>query len=151
MEYEISKLDKTIIKMLIKNTRITVREIAAQTGISEPTVKKKITGMLERGIIKQFTCNIDMAKFGYNISFITMVRIFNATNSETIARKLMKINEVYSVDTITGEYDLILRGYSKNQEDLYNVLTKIQFVAGIEHLFTNIIIQSMGTKTVVPA
>jgi len=150
MESEISRVDKTIIKMLIKNSRITVREIAGKTGISEPTVRKKITGMLEHGIIKQFTCNIDMAKFGYNISFITMVRIFNATNSGKIARVLMKINEVYSVDMITGEYDLIVRGYSKNQEDLYNILSKIQFVEGIEHLFTNIIIQSMGTKTVVP-
>lgn len=150
MEYEISRLDKTIIKLLIKNSRITIREIANETRISQPTVKKKIMGMLERGIIEQFACNIDMEKFGYTLSFITMVRIDNATNSEKIAKKLMKINEVYSVDMITGEYDLILRGYSKNQVDLYNILSKIQFVEGIDHLFTTIIIKSMGTKTVIP-
>ena len=32
------------------------------------------------------------------LSFITMVRIVNANNSEKIAKKLMKIGEIYSVD-----------------------------------------------------
>jgi DNA-binding Lrp family transcriptional regulator len=150
MDAEISKVDRTIIKILIRNSRTTVREISRETGISEPTVKKKIAGMLEHGVIEEFACNINMAKFGYHLSFITMVRIVNANNSEKIAKKLMKIGEIYSVDMITGEYDLILRGYSKDQADLYNILSKIQFVEGIDHLFTNIIIKSMGTKTVVP-
>ncbi len=79
-----------------------------------------------------------------------MVRVINANNSETIAKKIMKIKEIYSVDMITGEYDLILGGYSKDQSDLYNILTRIQFIAGIEHLFTNVIIKSMGTKIVIP-
>jgi Transcriptional regulators len=107
-------------------------------------VKKKIAGMIEHGIIEEFACNINMAKFGYHLSFITMVRIVNANNSEKIAKKLMKISEIYSVDMITGEYDLILRGYSKDQADLYNILSKIQFVEGIDHLFTNIIIKIYG-------
>ena len=79
-----------------------------------------------------------------------MVRIVNANNSEKIAHKLMKIKEISSVDMITGEYDLLLRGYSKNQTDLYNILSKIQFVEGIDHLFTNIVIKSLGNKIVVP-
>ena len=58
--------------------------------------------MLEHGVIEEFACNINMAKFGYYLSFITMVRIVNANNSEKIAKKLMKIGEIYSVDMITG-------------------------------------------------
>jgi DNA-binding Lrp family transcriptional regulator len=150
MDAEISKIDRNIIKILIRNSRTTVREISKETGVSQPTVKKRIVKMMDSGIIEQFACQIDMGKFGYNLSFITMVRIVNANNSEKIAKKLMKIKEVYSVDMITGEYDLLLRGYSKDQLDLYNILSKIQFIEGIDHLFTNIIIKSMGTKTVAP-
>ncbi|KPV47690.1 hypothetical protein SE19_00025 [Acidiplasma aeolicum] len=106
--------------------------------------------MLDSGIIQNFACNIDMAKFGYNLTFITMVRIVNANNSEKIAYKLMKISSISSVDMITGEYDLILRGYAKNQDDLYYILSKIQSIEGIDHLFTNIVIKSLGNKTVIP-
>ncbi len=150
MQSEISTVDRSIIKLLVGNSRITVREISREIGISQPTVKKRIKHMVDFGIIENFVCNIDMARFGYNLSFITMVRIVNANNSEKIAHKLMKIKEISSVDMITGEYDLLLRGYSKNQADLYNILSKIQFVDGIDHLFTNIVIKSMGSKIVVP-
>jgi DNA-binding Lrp family transcriptional regulator len=150
MQIEISTVDRSIIKLLVMNSRITVREISREIAISQPTVKKRIKHMVDSGIIENFVCNIDMARFGYNLSFITMVRIVNANNSEKIAHKLMKIKEISSVDMITGEYDLLLRGYSKNQIDLYNILSKIQFVDGIDHLFTNIVIKSMGNKIVVP-
>ncbi|WP_061951585.1 Lrp/AsnC ligand binding domain-containing protein [Acidiplasma cupricumulans] len=62
----------------------------------------------------------------------------------------MKISSISSVDMITGEYDLILRGYAKNQDDLYYILSKIQSIEGIDHLFTNIVIKSLGNKTVIP-
>ena len=150
MQSEISTVDRLIIKLLVGNSRITVREISREIGISQPTVKKRIKHMVDSGVIENFACNIDMARFGYNLSFITMVRIVNANNSEKIAHKLMKIKEISSVDMITGEYDLLLRGYSKNQADLYNILSKIQFVEGIDHLFTNIVIKSLGNKIVVP-
>ncbi|KJE49969.1 hypothetical protein TZ01_02580 [Acidiplasma sp. MBA-1] len=139
-----------VIKILIRNSRISVKDISRQLGISQPTVKKRITQMLDSGIIQNFACNIDMAKFGYNLTFITMVRIVNANNSEKIAYKLMKISSISSVDMITGEYDLILRGYAKNQDDLYYILSKIQSIEGIDHLFTNIVIKSLGNKTVIP-
>ncbi|MEM0132434.1 MULTISPECIES: Lrp/AsnC family transcriptional regulator [Acidiplasma] len=150
MQHEISSIDRMVIKILIRNSRISVKDISRQLGISQPTVKKRITQMLDSGIIQNFACNIDMAKFGYNLTFITMVRIVNANNSEKIAYKLMKISSISSVDMITGEYDLILRGYAKNQDDLYYILSKIQSIEGIDHLFTNIVIKSLGNKTVIP-
>jgi Lrp/AsnC family transcriptional regulator for asnA, asnC and gidA len=150
METKIQNVDRKIIEVLTKNGRATIREIAAHLNVSQPTVRKRIRYMLENSIIDNFACDINMEKFGYNMSFFSLVKITNATNSEQIAKKLIKIPEIQSVDMITGEYDIIIRAFAKDQKDLYNILTNIQNLEGIEHLFTNIIIKSLGHKTVIP-
>ena len=38
MQSEISTVDRSIIKLLVGNSRITVREISREIGISQPTV-----------------------------------------------------------------------------------------------------------------
>ncbi|WP_084802270.1 MULTISPECIES: AsnC family protein [Acidiplasma] len=41
MQHEISSIDRMVIKILIRNSRISVKDISRQLGISQPTVKKE--------------------------------------------------------------------------------------------------------------
>jgi len=59
---ELDETDKEILNGLIKNGRISYRELAERTGVTPPTVKTRIDQLKEDGVIQGFTVQIDEEK-----------------------------------------------------------------------------------------
>ena len=63
----IDEIDKKILQLLKNNARISLTEIAKKVGLSVMGVKNRISRLEKKGIITNYSVNIDYTKLGYNI------------------------------------------------------------------------------------
>ncbi len=61
-QLKIDERDKKIIEILKENSRAPYNEIAKIIGISDVGVKKRIEKLVDNGIIKKFTIDVDLKK-----------------------------------------------------------------------------------------
>ena len=52
----LDELDQKIIRLLIKNARISYSDIGEETGISRVAVKARIQALEKKGVIEEYTC-----------------------------------------------------------------------------------------------
>src|SRR5512146_2862953 len=102
---------RDILEILESNPRITPKEIATMTGITEAQVASKIKEMEKNGIIRKYKTVIDWEKAGeeyvYAIIEIKVV-LRSRTGYDSIAERIAKFPEVRSVRLISGGHDLSL-------------------------------------------
>lgn len=140
------EIDLKLLSMLVRNGRVTNKEMARNINLSEPATKQRVEKLIKKGYIKGFTARIDHSRLGYTMAFHTMASVKSATHSAEVAQKLMEIPEITSVDSVTGMYDLIIKGRVRDQEHLYQTLKKIQEIEYISHILTMMVIKSLGEK-----
>jgi Lrp/AsnC family leucine-responsive transcriptional regulator len=89
---ELDNLDVKILTHLQSNSRESFQEIARRCLTSVPTVKSRVDRLLELGIIKKFTIDIDNSKLG----IAEAILLVNARPSAVsrIAKELLELEEV---------------------------------------------------------
>ena len=93
----LDELDQKIIRLLIKNARMSYSEIGQQVGISRVAVKMRVQAMEEKGIIEDYTTIINPQKISGAVSCYFEI--------ETEPDALMNVAEILKEnDTITQIY-----------------------------------------------
>ncbi|ARJ15000.1 MULTISPECIES: Lrp/AsnC family transcriptional regulator [Staphylococcus] len=70
-------INEKILNILEKNSRMTINEISKQVNLSAPAVRERINKMVDLGIIKSYTINIDYEKLGYDAEILIEITIKN--------------------------------------------------------------------------
>jgi len=130
-----SELDETdigIINILQKDARKKFTEIGEELGISDATVHLRVRKLEDAGIIKKFTVSIDHSKFDDPFAAYVLVSV-NPGSIDDVANQLMNIEEVKEFHEIYGEFEVILKIYSRNTSSLRDIVTnKIRKIPNIE-------------------
>ena len=102
--------------------------------ISEPstTIYYNIKKLEKKGAIRAYNAVFDYQKIGEGFCAYVLINVSPSeyepdwSKYETgIVAQLAKHREVESVDIITGEWDLILKVRTKDQDEFYNFLGKV--------------------------
>ncbi|RWP85262.1 MAG: Lrp/AsnC family transcriptional regulator, partial [Mesorhizobium sp.] len=67
-------LDRNLLEILVKDARTSLKELAAQVGLSSPSVSERLRRLEERGVIRAFTVEIDPLALGYTLQAIVRIR-----------------------------------------------------------------------------
>jgi DNA-binding Lrp family transcriptional regulator len=78
---DMKNVDHQILCELMKNSRLSDRQLAKIVGVSQPTVTRRRT-MLEKNVIDAYTTIPVWEKLGYEIFAISLVKIKHAVASE---------------------------------------------------------------------
>ena len=126
---------------LTKNGNISVPILSKKLGINASVLYSRIKRLVRKELIKKFTIEIDESLLGINIK--TSVGINRDPKlKEEIHKKLLEIAEVVSLYEVTGRFDIILRVYTKDLEDLHSVvMDKIGNIDGIQNTETFVELQ----------
>ncbi|MFO8015553.1 MAG: Lrp/AsnC family transcriptional regulator [Candidatus Woesearchaeota archaeon] len=103
---KLDEKDHSIIGLLKGNSRLSVREIARETGMRPSTVHQRISKLKSSGIIERFTLKLDNKAVGEN--FIVFMLI-SGKPTEYVGEKLLAHPNIKEVFGITGEYDMIFK------------------------------------------
>ncbi len=126
---------------LTKNGNISVPVLSKKLGINASVLYSRIKRLVRKELIKKFTIEIDESLLGINVK--TSVGINRDPKlKEEIHKKLLEIVEVVSLYEVTGRFDIILRVYTKDLEDLHSVvMDKIGNIDGIQNTETFVELQ----------
>lgn len=113
---KIDQVDKQILQILQEDGRTPFTEIAHQLGLSEGTIRSRITRLLQDGVF-QFVIHPDPEKLGLHVqAIIGLTTKLGLQNN--VAEELSKFPEVRFVGAFSGKHDLILQACFHNNDEL---------------------------------
>jgi Lrp/AsnC family transcriptional regulator for asnA, asnC and gidA len=137
------ELDRNLLQALNREGRVSFRELAHQFDVSSQTISDRIAKMTEKGIIKGFTVVVDQAKIGYPITFVVELDV-DLTKMEYVQKKLTEYPELYQINVVTGDHDILAVGLARDIAHLYDIIEeKISKIEGIKATKTAISLKTV--------
>ena len=104
----LNETDRRILRYLIRDSRQSIASLARKLGLSESAVRRRINGLVESGVIRRFTVDVDYTKAGNPITVLMGVNVGTMPGPK-VADALLGIDNIVEIYTVTGEFDLILK------------------------------------------
>ena len=135
MAIKLDKIDRQLILLLQENSRLPAVRLAAQLGISQASVHRRMKRLYAEKVIEPGVVT-DPFKVGFGTYVFIWMQIQHGT-LEDVARQLAQMDELFIVAITTGRFDVMCAGVFCSNEDLANfVLTQLQTISGIERVET---------------
>lgn len=136
-EAQIDKLDRSILRILMKDARTPYLEIARSCGVSGATVHLRIQKLEKLGIIKGSRLVVDPSKLGVGICAFLGVYLDRGSSYQEVVDQFRAIDEVVECHYTTGIYSVFIKIYCRNTEHLRKVLNeKIQRIEAVQRTET---------------
>ena len=119
---DLDDLDLQIIRLLQEDGRSSNVAIARRTGVSEPTIRKRIERLIQDGIIR-ITAVLNPRQAGYTAGVVIGIRTYPGRARE-VAEQLLPLNEVVYVGYVTGRFDLIVEILLRDEESMLAFLSQ---------------------------
>jgi Lrp/AsnC family leucine-responsive transcriptional regulator len=117
LDNSIDDTDRQILLQLQAEGRMSMSDLAKRIGMSAPSVKDRVRRLEDRGIIRRFTVDMDMAALGFNLEAI--VRIKPRPGSLHIVEKMILEEKRFTAcDKVTGDDCFITRLALKSIQEL---------------------------------
>ena len=117
-------LDRKIVRLLIKNARISYSDIGQEVGISRVAVKARIQALEQRGIIEEYTTIINPQKISGAVSCYFEIE----TQPDTLAEvtEILKQNEtITQVYRVTGQNKLHVHAVAASGEEMEKLIQEV--------------------------
>jgi Lrp/AsnC family transcriptional regulator, regulator for asnA, asnC and gidA len=135
--YQIDKLDKDILSMLIKNSTIPYTEIAKELVISAGTVHVRMKKLTELGIVIGSHLEINASKIGYDICAFLGIFLEKGSVYNDCVLQMKKIPEIVELHYTTGVYSMFAKIVCRDTQHLREVLNEnIQAIKGVQRTET---------------
>lgn len=140
-------LDKKIILQLLEDPEQPIIDIADKVGASRQTVSKKIKRFKENDLIKELTTILDPEKLGLDVRAFVFLQ--EDPENEIRQEDEEKINEYPQVSKffrLFGRYSGIIEAWTKDREDLTELVKKIHELDGVKETETFIVHSTVKDK-----
>lgn len=134
-----------LLKLLSKNARYTLNELATMLGMNEKSVQDEIDEMKSSGLIRGYKTVIDWEKIDTgSVSAIIELKVSPQADYgfEEVAKRVMMYDEVESVYLISGGFDLCVtvRGKSFQQVAMF-VAKELSTIDAVNSTATHFILR----------
>jgi DNA-binding Lrp family transcriptional regulator len=140
---------REVLELLEKDSRLTPKDIAEQTGLNEAEIANFVAAMEARGVIKRYKTIVDWEKFGDEAVYALIevsVSLDRGVGYDSIAERVSKFPEVVSCMLVSGGYDLslLIKGRSM-KEVAFFVAEKIAPLQQVQHTATHFMLRAYKT------
>ncbi|MEE1227451.1 MAG: Lrp/AsnC family transcriptional regulator [Lachnospiraceae bacterium] len=118
-------IDHKIIRLLLEDARMPVKEIAKEVFLSSPAVSNRIKHLEESGIIKGYHASVDYARFGYHIKAFINLEV-DPKDKEEFYPYIKSIPNVIECSCITGDYSMLIEVVYCYTEELDHIINELQ-------------------------
>ena len=136
---KIDEIDKSISDLLIEDGRMTCVEIARRLGnITERAVRYRIDRLLKKGII-EIRGNVNAKNLGYEVLADVSIEVEPGLVMD-VAKKIAEFESVSYVACATGERDISVQIFAKDNAELYTfVADVISRIPGVRRTHTSFV------------
>jgi Lrp/AsnC family transcriptional regulator, involved in the regulation of lysine biosynthesis len=136
----IDPLDDKIIRILQSNSRKSFVEIADEIRLSESAVRRRVKHLIDSGIIKRFTIELESSN---KTSAIALISVTSTADTSTVSSNLMKLSGVDVIYEITGQYDIAAIIVAPTIAEINNYIDDVRKIEGVSDTNTVIILKTM--------
>ena len=122
--HQLDELDERILKMVINNARIPFLEVARLCEVSGAAIHQRIQKLTNLGVLKGSEFVVDHNKIGYETSAYMGLFLKNPEQFSDVVAALNRIPEVVECHYTTGQYDLFIKLFAKNNQHLLEIIHK---------------------------
>lgn len=120
--YQLDELDEKILKLIIGNARIPFLEVARICNVSGAAIHQRIQRLTALGVIKGSEFIVDNTKVGYDTCAYVGIFLNSPGQFPSVTEALKNISEVVECHYTTGQYDLFIKIYAKNNQHLLSII-----------------------------
>jgi DNA-binding Lrp family transcriptional regulator len=136
----IDSRDDQIIRILQSNSRKSFVEIAEEIKLSESAVRRRVRNLIDSGIIKRFTVELEASK---KTSAITLISVSSTADTSVVSSNLMKLSGVEIIYEITGQYDIAVIIVAPTIAEINKYIDEVRKIEGVSDTNTVIILKTM--------
>lgn len=143
--------DHRILGLLQKNGRLSNKQIAAESGLAPSTCLSRTNALLEKGVIKNVTANVEPKALGVEIQAMLAITIRVHSNKlfEGFSAYIRQLPEVHAVFHTSGSVDLFVHVMVRDSEHLRHfVLDKISIRDEVNRCETALIYEVMRNDVI---
>lgn len=115
-------LDLTILKMLSGNARKPYLEIARECGVSGAAIHQRIQRMYAAGVITGAESLISPEAVGYETCAYVGIFLNDPAQFQSVVDALEQIPEIVECHFTTGQYDIFIKLFARNNDHLLGIL-----------------------------
>lgn len=130
-------VDREILAVLREDSRTPYTEIADELGVSEGTVRNRVQGLVDAGIIERFTVTIRTG----NVKAMVEVSVGIGVDTDTLAARMAEWQEVDYVWQVSGETDVVLIVDAEDTEGVNELITRTRDQAEVRSTETRLILE----------
>lgn len=136
----LDEIDRTIIDLLTKNSRMSYVDIGEAVGLSRVAVKSRISSLEDRGIIEEYTTIINPQKISSAISAYFEIEV-EPNNFQYVAQILNANDTVTQIYQVSGKSKLHVHAVAEDNDAMELFLNRVMYkLPGIISLECNIIL-----------
>ena len=117
----LDELDQQIVKLLIRNARMSYSEIGQKIGISRVAVRSRVQALEQAGIIEEYTTVINPQKISGAISCYFEIETVPDTLPE-VAALLEQNDTVTQIYRVTGKSNLHVHAVASSSEEMEELM-----------------------------
>ncbi|HRG54139.1 MAG TPA: Lrp/AsnC ligand binding domain-containing protein [Bacteroidia bacterium] len=135
--FQLDKLDRQILAMLMVDSTIPYTEIAKELVISAGTVHVRMKKLIDTGVVMGSHLEINPAKVGYDICAFLGVFLEKGSEYNDAVARLKKVPEVVELHYTTGAWSMFAKIICRDTQHLREVLNEhIQAIKGVQRTET---------------
>ncbi|MFP3985656.1 MAG: Lrp/AsnC family transcriptional regulator [Candidatus Bathyarchaeia archaeon] len=136
------KTDVKILELLLKDARLSSRQIARRLGVSVGTVLGRIKRMEQAGTVKGYSVVLDHEKLGYELTVVTEIVVSKGKLLE-MEQEVAKWPSVCCVYDVTGETDAFVIAKFRNREELSAFTKRLLSLPLVERTNTHVVLTTV--------
>lgn len=137
----IDSLDVKILCILREDSRTSNAEIARMLETSEATIRRRIRGMIDKGIIVGFSTFINYSLIENPVKAYIHLKV-RTERMETVIEKIREHNMLLALYRVTGEYDLLCVTLFNSMDGLHEFIDYFLGIDGIIETNTQIVMKA---------
>lgn len=104
------RFDTAILNRLQADGRMSWSQLATEVNLSASAVQRRVEALVERGVIENFTVNLDESALGHNVKAFVAVNVErqNTEQAEAFRRRIRELPQVQACHMISGSIDFML-------------------------------------------
>jgi Lrp/AsnC family leucine-responsive transcriptional regulator len=134
--------DREILGELMRNGRISYRDLGAAVGLSANAAADRVRRLLHDGVITGFTATVDPGAAGRGLLALIDVRLAAVGSNETFEAGMAKLEAVLDAVHVTGRFDYQLRVACRDTAELDALLRVLRLRLGATDTETTIVLRS---------
>lgn len=119
---KIDNLDKKILEIITGNARIPFKDVAAECGVSRAAIHQRVQRLIDLGVIVGSGYHVEPKTLGYSTCTYVGVILERGSMYKRVVEELNHIPEVVECHFTTGQYDIFIKLYARNNDHLLHLL-----------------------------